>query len=158
MKISFIGEMAVTIVLLSFLTGISGAEHACITDDGTAFFCGDIVTASCILNGSMTCLNADNAGLVIGADGIVIDGDGRTITGTATPANCKWGSEGTPCTVSGIYDPGYDGVVIRNMWIEGFCTGITLKGTGANKVRNITIDNCQIHDNGFNTMSGGKRR
>ena len=153
MKIGFIGEMAVTIALLSFLTGISGAEHACITDDGTAFFCGDTVTASCILNGSITCSNDGNAGMVIGADGIVIDGDGYTITGTATPANCKWASEGTPCTVSGIYDPGYDDVVIRNMGIEGFCTGIALKGTGPNMVRNITVENCRIHDNGFNTTT-----
>ena len=154
MKIGFIGEMAVTIVLLSFLTGMSGAEYACIADDGTAFFCGDTVTASCMFNGSMTCPNDDNAGLIIGADGIVVDGDGYTITGTATPANCEWASEGTPCTASGIYDPGYDDVVIRNMGIEGFCTGIALKGTRPNMVRNITINNCRIHDNGFNTTVG----
>ena len=76
MKISFIREMAVTIVLLSFMTGISGAEHACITDDGTAFFCGDTVTASCMLTGDMTC-QTTGCGLVIGADNITIDGAGH---------------------------------------------------------------------------------
>ncbi|CAD6494673.1 MAG: hypothetical protein EMLJLAPB_00887 [Candidatus Argoarchaeum ethanivorans] len=132
----------------------SQKQGACVTDDGTAFFCGDTVTESCILNGNMTCPNG-SAGLIIGADNIVIDGNGYRITGNMTNANCMWCTEAKPCTISGIYNEGYDNVVVKNLEIEGFCTGIGLKGTGQNKVLNNTIDTCKIHDNGFNTISGG---
>jgi parallel beta-helix repeat protein len=124
-------------------------DGACIADDGTVFTCGDTVTKSCTLNGSMSC--PPGHGLIVGTDEIAIDGAGYMITGTATAANCKWAGESTPCTVSGIYNAGYDNVTLKNLEIEGFCTGIALAGTGANKVRNNTIDNCSIHDNGFNT-------
>ena len=45
--------------------------------------------------------------------------------------------------------------MIKDLEIEGFCTGIALAGSGANKVRNNTIEGCSIHDNGFNTISSG---
>jgi parallel beta-helix repeat protein len=117
------------------------------------YSCGDTVVTSCTLDGDMVC--PAGAGLIIGADGVTIDGAGYTITGTTTAANCEWAGETAPCTASGIYNAGFDDVVIKNLGIENFCTGIALAGTGANKVRNIIIDNCSIHDNGFNTMSGG---
>jgi len=125
---------------------------ACVADDGSAFLCGDTVTKSCTLNGTMICPNG-SAGLIIGADNIVIDGNNYTVTGSTINANCEWAGEAAPCTVSGIYNAGYDNVVIKNLEIESFCTGIALKGTGQNKVHDTTIDNCKIHDNGFSTAS-----
>jgi hypothetical protein len=98
----------------------------------------------------MTC-PVGSAGLNVGADDIVIDGNGHKITGTTTNADCEWAGEADPCAVSGIYNAGYDNAVITNLEIENFCTGIALKGTGASKVRNNTVENCSIHDNGFNT-------
>ena len=114
-----------------------------------------VITASCALDRNWT-VPAGQAGYIIGADGVTIDGMGLyKITGDVTNDNCKWADETTPCTVSGIYNAGYDNVVIKDLEIEGFCTGVALAGSGGNKVRNITVDNCKIHDNGFNTTSGG---
>ena len=133
-------------------------EFGCVANPGTSeagtvYGCGDLVNCSCTFNGNLTCNPA--GGLIVNSNGIVIDGSGYTITGTVTPADCEGAIESSPCTVSGIYNAGYDDVVIQNLEIENFCTGIALAGTGPNKIRNNTIDNCSIHDNGFNTMSGG---
>jgi parallel beta-helix repeat protein len=113
-----------------------------------------VIVASCELDQNWN-VPAGQAGYIIQADGIVIDGAGYMMTGTTTAANCEWAGEAAPCTVSGIYNAGFDDVGIKNLGIEGFCTGIALAGAGANKVRNNIIDNCSIHDNGFNTMSSG---
>ena len=153
MQLCIIGQITITAVLLSLLA--ANANAGCVdVDTDTDYGCGDTVTKSCTLNGNMTCPDG-SAGLIIGADGIVIDGNNYTITGSTTNADCEWGGEAAPCTISGIYNAGYDNVVIRNLEIEGFCTGIVLKGSGPNRVRNNTIDNCKIHDNGFNIKSGG---
>ena len=123
---------------------------ACVAEDGTVYGCGDIVTKSCTLNGDMICTSG--SGLIIGVDGITIDGDDYRMTGTVTPDDCNnIGSESSPCTISGIYNVGFDNVTIKNLEIVGFCTGIALAGTGVDKVCNITVNNCSIHDNGFNT-------
>ena len=152
MKINFIRQiLIVTLLLLVLLTGTSGAAPACVAQDGTAFFGGDTVFMSCTLNGSMVC---PHEGLTIGADGVIIDGNGYAITGSATSSDCEWCSEVVPCSVSGIYNVGHDDVVIRNIEISGFCTGIALAGIGADAVRNTTITNCRIHNNGFNITSG----
>ena len=138
--------------------GTTGCTYDCSQKQGACvgatqcFSCGDTVTESCTLNKTMTCPNG-SAGLIIGADNIVIDGNNYTITGSTTNANCEWAGEAKPCNISGIYNEGYDNVMIKNLEMEGFCTGIALKGTGQNKVHDITIDNCKIHDNGFNTTS-----
>ena len=81
------------IIFLILIVGTASAEHACVADDGTAFFCGDTVTMSCTLNGSMIC--SLGAGLIIGADDITIDGYNATdqlyytITGNASGNDCE---------------------------------------------------------------------
>ena len=116
---------------------------------------GTVIMTSCELDRSWT-IPAGEAGYIIGADGVIIDGRGlHKITGNVTGANCEWASESITCTVSGIYNAGYDNVVIQNLEIVGFCTGVALEGTGGDKIRNNIVDNCKIHDNGFNTPSGG---
>jgi hypothetical protein len=78
--------------------------------------------------------NAGEAGVIIGANNVIIDGNGNGITGTSTVADCAYCTATAPCTVSGVYNAaGFDNVVIKNLEIEGFCTGIALKGTGPNK-------------------------
>ena len=83
-------------------------------------------------------------------------GAGHKITGSVTGANCAYASETEPCAKSGIYinGPAHNAknVVIKNLEIEGFCTGIALKGAGnpIYRIDNVTIDNCEIHHNGFN--------
>ena len=114
-----------------------------------------VITTSCELDQSWT-VPAGAAGYIIGADGVIIDGMGLyKITGDVTGDNCTWASESITCTVSGIYNAGYDNVAIQNLEIEGFCTGVALQGTGGDKICNNTVYNCSIHGNGFNTPSGG---
>lgn len=132
--------------------GANGTEEPGCIGENYRFTCGDVVNESCTFNADLTC-PAATAGLIIGADGITIDGAGHKMTGDLTGATCNLSDATNPCTISGIYNAGYDNVVIRNMEVEGFCTGISLKGTGPNKIRNNTIDNCEIHDNGIDTGS-----
>jgi parallel beta-helix repeat protein len=134
MRRNLIGEIVLTVILLSLLTGISGAAPACVADDGTAFFCGATVTKSCTLNGSMIC--SSGHGLIIGADNITIDGDGYVLDGVA-PGICTWGDR------SGIYNKGHDDAVIKNLEIKGFCNGIYFDYSCRN-----TVENCDIHHNG----------
>ena len=119
------------------------SEIGCVADDSTLFRCGNTVTKSCIFNGDITC---PDAGLIIGTDGITIDGNDYKIAGSATSADCGGAGESSPCTASGIYNSGFDNAMIKNLEIEEFCTGIALTG-----VCNITVNNCSLHDNGFNT-------
>ena len=114
-----------------------------------------VIAASCELDQNWN-VPAGQAGYIIGADGVTIDGQGYKITGNVTTADCAWASETEPCTVSGILVDGltqYNAdVVIKNLEITGFCTGIALKGAGnpIYRINNVTIDNCEIHHNGFN--------
>ena len=96
------------------------------------------------------------AGIIIGNDGVTIEGYGHSITGNADAAICavSGGSESTASRIAGIVNGcnysfcGYDNVTVKNLEIKGFCTGISAMGCSG-YIRDITIDNCIIHDNGF---------
>jgi parallel beta-helix repeat protein len=118
--------------------GITGLPFTADTSGETYYLSQDLV-----------CSDPDAAGITIAADGVTIDGQGHKITGSVTAASCDWASESAPCTASGVYNAGYDDVVIKNLELESFCTGIALHGTGQDKVERNTVDNCTIHDNGF---------
>jgi parallel beta-helix repeat protein len=107
------------------------------------FSCGETVTASCTLNRSMSC--PAGHGLIIGTNNITIDGNGYTISGSSTDCGaCSVDSpENGGC---GILNPGYNHVVIKNLQVKDFCTGIVIKN-----VKNNTIDNCNVRDNGGNS-------
>ena len=128
---------------------------ACVADDGfgDAYFCGDTVMKSCTFNGSMEC--TAGPGLIIGADGVTIDGNGSAIIGGVTCADCAYASEEAPCEASGIYNEKHDGVKIIDLEVVGFCTGIALKGVSGDPVKGNLIEGCTIHGNGFDTESGG---
>ena len=114
-----------------------------LTNPSTIFACGDAVTESCAFNCDLSCLSGH--GLVIGADDIVIAGNGHTLDGI-TPGGCS----GLGIQRSGIFNQGYDGVTIKDLEITNFCNGIYLRGdeiTG-DVVNNNTIDHCEIHHNG----------
>jgi parallel beta-helix repeat protein len=114
-----------------------------VRDSSTIFACGDTVTESCVFNCNLSYQSGH--GLVIGADNIVIDGNGYTLDGI-TPGGCS----GFGIQRSGIFNQGYDGVTIKNLEITNFCNGIYLRGdeiTG-DVVNNNTIDNCETHHNG----------
>ena len=73
--------------------------------------CGDTVTSDYTLEDDLDCTSR---GLIVGADGIHIDGNGHHIIGT--------GGEFS----TGIDNNGYDYVTISNLTISGFETGIYL--------------------------------
>ena len=133
----------------------SDADAACVADDGSgdAYRCGDTVITSCTFNGNMGC--PAGCGLIIGAADITIDGNGSAIIGSVTCADCGYASEEAPSEASGIYNEKHDGVTIKDLEVVGFCTGIALKGVHGDPVRNNLIEGCKIHDNGFDTESGG---
>ena len=108
------------------------------------------ISTSCTVASDYT-VPAGQYGYKIIADGVVIDGQGHTITGTATNAVCTGAMESNPCLISGIYSEGKNNLEIKNLKIEGFCTGIAL-----DTVNNCKIDNCEIYDNGFNTAYNGQ--
>lgn len=146
MKIDFIGQILTITLLLALLTG--NAYAGCVGDTtGTDYGCGDSVTESCTFNEDLNCKSGH--GLVIGADNIVIDGNGHTLNGIG-PGTC----EGLGIERSGIYNKAHDNITIKNLEITNFCTGIYLRYDDeiGDSVERITIGNCEIHHNG---ASGG---
>jgi len=113
--------------------------------------CGDTVVSDWTFAGDMACPAgvAEAHGLTIGADGVTIDGAGYRMTGSKTALVCDWIGEANPNSgYCGVNNLGYDNVVIRNLEITDFCTGIGLQGSGANPVVGNTIEGCEIHGNG----------
>lgn len=101
------------------------------------------------LSADLNC-GADENGIIIGAEGITIDGNGFVLTSNAT--SCEWVTETDPqYGCCGILNEGYDNVIIKNIEITGFCTGVALHGTAANNVTSNTIADSVIHDNGLET-------
>ena len=121
-------------------------DCGCVSNVSTKIFgCGDIVTESCRFNCNLSC--PAGHGLIVGADDIIIDGNGYVLDGVS-PGKCS----GPGVQRTGIYNLGDDNVEIRNLEIENFCNGIYLKGNEGTGdiVENNTIDNCEIHHNGNN--------
>jgi parallel beta-helix repeat protein len=113
------------------------------------FTCGMEVNESCTFNCNMSCDSGH--GLIVDANGITIDGDGYALNGIDSGA-CDTGG----VQRSGIYNIGYDDVVVKNLEIKNFCNGIYFKydSEAGDKVENITIENCDIHHNGGDTGGG----
>ena len=104
-------------------------------------------------------LSFSTHGLIIKADGVTIDGAGHKIIGSKSVSTCEWITETDPNVETaghGILNEGYDDVVIKNVEIENFATGIWLHGTGKNPVIGNRIENCVIYDNGLSDMSGSE--
>ena len=93
------------------------------TPVGKTVFCGQKITQSIIVNNNLAdCLGH---GLIVGADGITIDLNGKTIDGKSIGA--------------AILNNGYDSVTIRNGRLMEFDHGVMLNnGTKSNIVEGIT--------------------
>ena len=150
-------------------TGSIGCTFTCGGEEGACvgatqcFTCGDTVTESCTLNGNMSCTDATKPGLEVGASGITINGSGYKITGSENISVCGNAVMGStsqvnPAIHSGIVNnDDYDNVVIENLEIENFCSGVTLGcAMFADNVDNNTVRNCRIHDNGNGTTGTGE--
>jgi parallel beta-helix repeat protein len=145
------GMMALVVAGIVLLVAVGGASAAdC--GAGTAkpvCECGDTVTGDFTFTADLTCTNHAQNGLIIGADDITIDGAGFKITGNREDLSCG-GEESVPAAHSGIVNTGYGNVVIKNLEIENFCTGIALDGWPP-VVDNNTVTDCKIHDCGNST-------
>ena len=109
--------------------------------------CGDTVVGDYTLDGDMICSGLTD-GLIIGADGIMIDGAGYSITGDGS----AWTSGILNSGVLG-QDYGYSDVTINDLTVSGFQDGIHIEGkfmggtTCLNCVERNTVSNCVAHDN-----------
>lgn len=142
-----IRQSSVILVLLLLAAGAgAGTVSAKDCGGGIVCECGDTVVGDWTLTKDMVC--PEGHGLIIGADDIVIDGNGYALDGVAQGTCDDFGIQST-----GIYNKAYDGITIRNLEIRNFCNGIYLRyddETG-DKVERITIENCEIHHNGADT-------
>jgi len=107
--------------------------------------CGDTVVADYTLTSDMNCTGH---GLIIGADGITIDGDNHTITGDGGSSDYGIDNSG-----------GYDNVTIQNFAnITNFNRGIYLKNSTGSTVQNNIINSsaCGIYldSSSSNTLTG----
>ena len=118
--------------------------------------CGDTVVGDYTFNADLGACPGGSWGLEIGASDITIDGAGYKMTGSRSSAACNvdlgYGNpptETTPAKHSGIVNKGnYDNVVIKDLEIEGFCTGIVLGFAGSIDVDNNDVLGCNIHNCG----------
>ena len=100
------------------------------------------------LTGDLTCADTASSAITIAHNNVIIDGQGNKITGTVASATCSC-SEGDPdSTHSGVVNvAGYDNVVVEDLEIEYFCTGVSI-GCGTAEALNMTVTGCKIHDCG----------
>ncbi|MEA2075485.1 MAG: right-handed parallel beta-helix repeat-containing protein [Euryarchaeota archaeon] len=159
-KKSILLATAIAAVFLIAAIGSASANGVCCVDYPACtqyFSATDTVTQSCTFNDTMVCTECTGKpavhALVIGVDDITIDGNGYALIGNVNEGDCEWIDETNPqsgcCGILNL--EGYDNVTIKNLEISTFCNGIGLKGAWNNWVEDNRIDNCDIHDNGFNT-------
>jgi len=122
-----------TILILFFLIiviGIIGAGSRVYAADcggATPCNCGDTVTSSYALTGDMTCTGSC---LIVGADGITIDGSGYTITGDGGTGDYGINNSG-----------GYDNITIQNFGnITNFGRGIYFLNSSDSIIQNNIIN------------------
>jgi hypothetical protein len=138
----------VTMLALAGIVLLLAAGGASAKDCGTGVAdceCGDTVVADWTFTGNMSCSTGN--GLIVGSDNITIDGNGYKLSGDVANASCSGGGGSSPCVAhSGVInDGGWDNVVVNDLEIENFCTGIVI---GTTRLENMTVTGCKIHDCG----------
>ena len=113
-----VAAVAATPVLLGAGAGQARTERA-------ALSCGQTVTTSVTLAADMSCPGDD--GLDIGANGVVVNLNGHTISGDGTH--------------TGVRDSGHTGVVVENGTVARFNTGVLLFGGASGTVQNVRSEN-----------------
>ena len=96
--------MVISLVLVSVAPQANGAAGTPITT------CGQTVTTNAFLTQDLICIYSH--GVIVGASGITIDLKGFTLRGNRGP------------NTGGIYDPGFDGVTIKNGVVRNFERGV----------------------------------
>jgi parallel beta-helix repeat protein len=87
--------------------------------------CGATIVSDLALDEDLTCVGT---ALVIGADGITLDLNGHTITGSGTG--------------EGVLISGRSGLTVKNGTISNFASGVRILDSS-----NVTIKGCTLHEN-----------
>ena len=148
--------LATAVAAVLLVAAVGSASANCVCDDGfcnnvgrVMYQCGETVTEDCTFQANMGFCPNNAAGLYVGAHGITIDGQGFRMWGTRGPFACAGATDQSPAIHSGIANFGnWDDVVITDLEIDEFCTGIALGNANNLNVDNNTVQNCSIHDNG----------
>lgn len=94
--------------------------------------CSDTLRESTTLKSDLTC---SEVGLVIDADGVVLDLGGYTVRG---PGRGQWVWPGRALSSVGVRITGKSGVTIRNGRVTNFATGILLEDTSKITIEEVT--------------------
>ncbi len=102
--------------------------------------CGQTITQSVTLDSDLNCVNSGTDGIVIGANGIILDCAGHTISG---PVSSYRGMTG----LDGITLVHANGVTVKNCHVAYFDNGFV--------VRSISTDNKLVYDKADNNGNYG---
>ena len=121
----------VTALTVIGLLTLSGAEAR------QPVMCGETITADTTLDSDL--IDCPNNGIVIGADDITLDLNGRTVSGDGEPfEQC---SKNEPCDV-GVLNDGHDGVTVKGGTVTGFGPGVFLFRAKHDRLRDLsTVEN-----------------
>ena len=108
-------------LLAGFLALVAGAVLAAPAQAAPS--CGDVVTVSVRLQADLVCA-PDATGLVIGADGVIVDLGGHSIRGARLAIDATGG---------------FDAVTVRNGSLLDNSLGIRLAGAGGARIARMTI-------------------
>ena len=158
-----VGKRTLTIFMaltLGIFLAAPGKVNAGCVGATTTFEFGDTVTESCNFDGDMkrSDTGAAGHGLIVGATGITIGGNGYCLDGEVKA--CVGGETND----AGIYmnktpDDDLKNVTIKNLEVKNFCHGIWMQKSGPGTLANTTgntIECCEIHDNGDSTVGGSQ--
>ncbi|MEK6824220.1 MAG: right-handed parallel beta-helix repeat-containing protein, partial [Nanoarchaeota archaeon] len=87
--------------------------------------CGGYISDSTVLDSGLNCTGN---GLIINASNIVLDCNGHTI-------------QGNNYVGTGIYNPGFQDVTIKNCVIQSFSNGLYLQDSNSSTLQNIIANN-----------------
>jgi hypothetical protein len=122
-RASLLGLMVVAAVAATPVLLGAGAGQA--RTERVALSCGQTVTVSVTLTADMSCPVSD--GLEVGANGIVVNLNGHTISGGGSS--------------TGVLDDGNTGVVIENGTVANFGEGVVLVSGASGTVQNVRAEN-----------------
>src|SRR5215204_936953 len=112
------------------LTALLFASTAATASAAQPIACGQVITQDTTLEDDLTDCPGD--GIVIGADGIMLDLNGHTVSGATCDTDCV-SNRGVDNTA------GHDGVWILNGTIRGFAYSVALAGADENTLDGLTV-------------------
>jgi len=101
---------------------------------GAVLSCGQTITQSTVLDNDLS--GCANNGIVIGANNITLDLNGRTVSGTAGSGDG-----------GGVVLVGRTGVTVRNGTVTNFDVGVVIEGGSANTVQGVNALNNISYEN-----------